>query len=313
MKLDFWKTKSLYQLHSWQTEGLAKALKDLGAEVRYIDEESHHIREMLQRLWSDPPRQTLSFAPLSLRKDLKIDLPHLQVDSLLPAIPKESILSPSNQKGIVYFGSYRDHESVHRNLYREFSKGIIEKIEIALRKCLEGMPPEVAFEEEEDKLLGVDIESIYFLLRHLSKALSTKNMLQTFDSVAIYGSIDFPHVYQPVCKGSWKDWTRNHPSFSYHGPLAAKEVISTMSSYKLILDPTPAYKGVSLRLLQGLAAGSEVLTYQNPLVESYFGRGKGVSYVGEEVRSQNIKEGQAILRESFIWDVRAREILNALN
>ncbi|MEI6532022.1 MAG: hypothetical protein WCN87_04295, partial [Chlamydiota bacterium] len=210
MKLDFWKTKSLYQLHSWQTEGLAKALKDLGAEVRYIDEESHHIREMLQRLWSDPPRQTLSFAPLSLRKDLKIDLPHLQVDSLLPAIPKESILLPSNQKGIVYFGSYRDHESVHRNLYREFSKGIIEKIEIALRKCLEGMPPEVAFEEEEDKLLGVDIESIYFLLRHLTKALSTKNMLQTFDSVAIYGSIDFPHVYQPVCKGSWKDWTRNH-------------------------------------------------------------------------------------------------------
>ena len=313
MKVDFWKTKSLYELNTWQTEGLAKALKDLGVEVRYIDEESHYIRSSLQRLWSEPPRKILSFAAIPFIKNLKLDIPHLQLQSLLPAIPKEVITPPIAKKGIAYFGSYRDNESINKNLYQFFSTRIIEKIRVSLKECLEGIPPQEAFQEEADKMLGVDREAVYFLMDYLVRSLLAKKMLQSFDSVAIYGSMLLPEDYRSLCKGSWEKWACTYPHFSYHGPLSAPEVVSAMSGYALILDPTPGYSAVSLRLLQGLASGGEVLTYRNPLVESYFGRGNGVSYVGEDPLPQNIEEGQAILRKFFIWEVRAKEILDGID
>lgn len=345
MKIDFWHfaKRGSYQIAEEQSKKLSAALEAEGVQVRHIDEESHHIREHLQRLWSAPPDWTLSFEYASQRgygfKDL--DIPHLHIlwqepyplhkregdkeffalpypssDHLfMPlAIEKEAICSPREKTGTAFFGSYRADECITENLSQDFSPYITAKILASVEACLEGLSPKEAFQEPFDSpyLLGVNQKAIYFLISYLAKSIAAKRMLSRFEKVALYGSSSFPVYYAPLCTGSWKSWMKPFKGFTYHGPIPSNEVIATMQKYALILDPTPAFLGVSERLLQGIAAGCEVLTYKNPLVEKYFGRGAGVRYFGEEDLVQDVGRGQNILREFFTWDIRAKEILHAL-
>lgn len=352
MKIDFWHFKhtGLYQLSRWQSAGLAKAFQHLGVHVRHMDEEGHTIRDELQRLWSDPPDWTLSleYAPLRGYGLRELSIPHLHLlwqepyallkrsgygqffglpgshlvkeeDSffLPPAVPEESFRDIRERTGSVFFGSYRDDEGVIENLGIDFSPFIIQKILEASEKCLEGLIPEAAFQVDpaSPHLIGVPLKAVYFVIDYIAKSQAVKKMLSSLakEKISLYGSSMFPPYYLKECRGSWKEWAKKHPSFSVHGPLPSYEIAHVISSYKRVLDPTPSYLGISLRLLQGLAAGCEVWTCPNPLVEHFFGRGQGVHYLGEEEREQDVAKGQEIVFQYFRCQKRAEEILHALH
>lgn len=332
-------SKLPYQLSSFTENALGKALADKGVAVRYIHEDSHTIRHDLQKLWSDPPDWTLSCEYAPLRdyhlQDLATPHLHLLLNDPYPlerkdhssqffsgpdqkerfafqqAVEEKDMRSRSSRGKTAFFGSFR--ADLRPYLLRDFSPPIVQKIsEVADSFLL----PEEAFAVEPYLLLGVNVRTIYFLINYLQRSNLCRKMLQHHENqlVAIYGSTDIPSYYAKSCQGSWKEWIRPYKNFSFHGPLPAQEIIKEMSQYDLILDPTPPRgHGVPLRLLQGLAAGCRVLTYKNPQVLSYFGRGKGVQYFGEDDILQDVSQGQEIVRAHFTWQVRALEIIDALS
>lgn len=312
MKIDFFHfgKEGYYQLRSYHEQGLMEALQKFGVEVRSIREESHTVREELQRLWSDPPEATLSIDYAAVRAfglhELQIPHFHLMLHDLYP-LPfrtgygqrilfphpaiRESEISPSRPGAkIAFFGSYRDAEAVKKLLPQDFSPPLCQMI-------IEGgtVAPEL--------LLGVNEQAVHFVTHYIRQGERTTKMLDAFkdQSVDIYGS--------PRGENSWKDFACSYPRFSVKAPLPAHEVVEAMSRYALILAPDA---GLSLRLLQGLAAGVEVMTYRHPEVYHYFGKGAGVRYWGEENPLQDVRLGQEILKRHFTWATRAQELLNGL-
>lgn len=341
MRVDFLQFGSRlpYQLSFLTEDFLGKALSEKGVAVRYIRESSHTIRQDLQKLWSDPPDWTLSCEYAPERdyhfQDLVTPHLHLLLNDPYPfdrkavskqffsgpdqkehfafqqAVDEKDMRSRGHRGKTAFFGSFR--ADLRPYLLRDFSPPIVQKIiEVADSLQL----PEEAFAVESYLLLGVNIRTIYFLINYLQKRDLCHKMLQSCENqrVAIYGSTDIPSYYAKNGQESWKEWIRSYKNFSFHGPLPANEIIQEMSKYDLILDPTPPRgHGVPLRLLQGLTAGCRVLTYKNPQVLAYFGRGKGVQYFGEEDIPQDVSQGQEIVRAHFTWKVRAQEIINALS
>lgn len=348
MKIDIWHFagKSPYQRACYQSQALGRALQDLGVHVRHSDEESHDIRAHVQRLWHDPPDWTLSFGYTAFRDKMlsHLSIPHLHIlwqepygltkrehygafaseilcqgqSSLYvpPAIiwPERNMTSPRD--GIAFFGSYLDQEALLERLPYDFSPFLCQRLQEGIERCLQGAAPgeALALERNSPQLLGVNLQALLLVLDYLARAEAMKRMLELVSGqkVAIYGSTVIPDYFAPYAQGSWKRWIKKYPLATYHGPVPASELSHFMARYALILDPTPPYAGISERLLEGLAAGCLVLAYKNPELLRYFGRGKGVIYVGESEMPQDITAGQSIVRNAFTYQVRAQELIHAL-
>jgi len=246
---------------------------------------------------------------------------------------RQKLPSAARDFDIVMAGSFIDGDEIMKKWKRQFSKKLYTLCRDVAEEALTSPQNHMAIllyalRAQPDLLAEIGKKKIplYGLVTSLDLVIRSFDKIRLLNALEGY-KIDLFGLKEEHAK--WKRVLRGN--ITYHEALPFEELIEIFSRSKIVVNSLATIKyGIHERALYALAAGSSVITNENPFISLYFPPSRAMLFwdakkpdtlaervkralSSEAVRLGDIRRARRIIAQHHTWDVRLRELLRALS